>query len=347
MIKKRIDFLDSLRGIAALSVALFHFILFYKKQVVNGEIDFFSLTLYESFTGWVDLGKIAVVIFFMISGFVIPYSIKGEGINALKKFAISRFFRLYPVYWLSVVLGFLLLKDGKVLDAIINLTMMQQFVGVPNVIGLYWTLQLELIFYFLFGLLLLIKFNENNKLLFGISLLFLLVGVVMAVFRYILNIKLPLAIPLGLSSMFFGSYWRNYIVEKNLLCKKYSIIYLIVFFIIIPFISFFGYNVDFGFHESWQRYLITYYSAIVIFILFNFIKLHNRVLTYLGAISYSIYLFHPIIFKWFNPLLLRLGLPVIINILILLVIVVIFSSGTYKVIEMPFVQIGKKLRSRL
>jgi hypothetical protein len=78
---------------------------------------------------------------------VIPFSLKNKG---FRDFWISRFFRLYPAYWLSILL--VVLVGGSipaVLTLVINVTMLQKFVGFPDMIGVYWTLQIELIFYML------------------------------------------------------------------------------------------------------------------------------------------------------------------------------------------------------
>jgi peptidoglycan/LPS O-acetylase OafA/YrhL len=48
-----------------------------------------------------DWGRFGVVLFFLISGFVIPYSFSGQA--PLRKFVVSRLFRLYPAFWLSVL----------------------------------------------------------------------------------------------------------------------------------------------------------------------------------------------------------------------------------------------------
>lgn len=347
MSKHRLGYLDSLRGIAALAVALFHFILNYEiiiREEGSGTVSFWLL---ESFLGYFDLGKIAVTIFFMISGFVIPYSVKGNGISSLKRFAVSRFFRLYPVYWTSVILGTIVFSNTEIVTSLINLTMLQQFIGVPNVIGLYWTLQLELVFYFLFGLLLLLKYNSNKKVLFLSSVFFLVIAVVMATFRYYLHQKLPLAMPLSLSVMFFGSYWRNCVLDKDKLSFKYVKIYLILYVFLLPIVCAVGYDIDFGFNETWERYLISYSISMLVFLVANYFKLANRVFIFFGAISYSVYLFHPIAFNIVNPVIETLVIPTILKIMLNIVVAMLFSILMYKYIEMPCVRLGKKIRARI
>lgn len=52
-----------------------------------------------------DLGRIGVVVFFAISGFIIPTSLNHRSLHPVRKFLISRLFRLYPLYWISIILG--------------------------------------------------------------------------------------------------------------------------------------------------------------------------------------------------------------------------------------------------
>lgn len=94
MLKQRLDNIDGLRGLAALSVIVGHWLEMLVKHfdisraagplVANVDMIYFSP------------GRLGVVTFFCISGFVIPFSFSGE--KPLRTFALSRFFRLYPAY---------------------------------------------------------------------------------------------------------------------------------------------------------------------------------------------------------------------------------------------------------
>ena len=46
-------------------------------------------------------GQFGVVLFFLCSGFIIPASLERHG--SLQGFWISRFFRLYPIYWVATL----------------------------------------------------------------------------------------------------------------------------------------------------------------------------------------------------------------------------------------------------
>jgi len=99
-----------------------------------------------------DFGRIGVVVFFIISGFVIPASLRGPRAVGCYQFLIRRLFRLYPLYWLSIPFGLLTTwwlwgKEISLESILWNLSMVQEAAGHPSVQGLYWTLQTELIFY--------------------------------------------------------------------------------------------------------------------------------------------------------------------------------------------------------
>ena len=335
--KHRLGYLDSARGLAAILVLIFHAVLSFGKT--NPEL----VGLSDFFEVYFDLGKIAVILFFIISGFVIPYSIKGE--KAVLQFVVSRFFRLYPVYWLSVILGFLVFPNFTYIEFIINFTMLQQFLGVQNIIGLYWTLQIELIFYFLIVIVYAIKKLYSKKFLFITSMLFLIMSIFVAVVRYKLDIKLPLALPLALSIMFFGSYYRYVLLDNDPEAKKYSNIYIYSFFILMPVINLLGYNKDMGFNESWYKYTITYYTGIIMFLVIGKVKFTNKVSEYLGEISYSVYLFHPVLIYIINYHLPHMN--GYLRVLLVLVLTVAFSSLTYRFIEKPSISLGRKVKSAL
>lgn len=338
-LKNRLQYLDSARGFAAIAVLIFHAVLSF------GEIHSDLNSISECFKAYFDLGKIGVIVFFVISGFVIPFSFKGRGVNALKSFAISRFFRLYPVYWLSAILGFILYQNYSWADLAANFTMLQQFIGFPNIIGLYWTLQIELIFYFLIAITFIINRLNQNKFLFYTSIFFLLIATMMAYVRGLYAIKLPLAVPLALSLMYFGSYFRHAVINHVIEAKFLSKIYIIVYALLIPLISWWGYQIDFGFDESWYKYVITYYSGLALFLLIIKLKFSNSISSYLGAISYSVYLFHPLVILILSHQLFGFISNGYLKVVFTLLLTVTFSSLTYRFIEKTAIKIGHRIRN--
>ena len=205
--------LDALRGVAALCVAYSHLIAKMKR---DGQLDEMSNYLFLASKTVLDVGKTSVLVLFALSGYFIVaalYQSRSRYERPIAAFAYQRFFRLFPLYWLSLFLGVMFPWDdpARVFSpgvVAINATMLQGFVFVENVIGLYWTLQIELTFYVLCVLLFALRLGGSAKW----DLTFLLAQyaftLLLAVLRYKLELKLPVALPLMLSVCFLGALWR-------------------------------------------------------------------------------------------------------------------------------------------
>jgi peptidoglycan/LPS O-acetylase OafA/YrhL len=296
------------------------------------------------------LGQVGVIVFFAISGFVIPNSFKKTSSSPVLNFSISRFFRLYPAYWLSIGLALAFIPKSHSVETILaNITMMQQFFGQINIIGLYWTLQIELIFYFLCTTLFVTGLLFNKRAVLMIAVGFLVVSVAGGIVRGWLHVKLPLALPLGLAVMFFGFLWRDAILQRCATSQQYSKVFLAAFALLMPIVCITGYNTDMGFGETWYRYLLSYAAALIIFMIFTtWIRVENRAFSYLGRISYSVYLFHPIVIAAaVGGLRQSLStLPSHLSIMLILVATLVLSAAIYEFLEKPAIKMGKVLIGR-
>ncbi|WP_030018678.1 acyltransferase family protein [Streptomyces monomycini] len=147
--RPRLRVLDGLRLLAALMVLAYHYITL--RDGWGDDPQAFSPLVYHlSEYGW-----LGVEVFFLISGFVICMSAWGR---SLGDFVTSRVSRLYPAYWVAVLLTAAVLtvwpnvRSADNWETVLtNLTMLQQGLGVPDVDDAYWTLFIELKFYLLFA----------------------------------------------------------------------------------------------------------------------------------------------------------------------------------------------------
>lgn len=133
---------DALRGLAALAVVLFHY-----------TTRFAELFPVDSApTTWFSSGHYGVNLFFIISGFVIFMTL--EKTARPMDFVVSRFSRLFPTYWAAIFLTFFIThllglpdKLVGVGTAVANMLMVHGLFRIPHVDGVYWTLEVELLFY--------------------------------------------------------------------------------------------------------------------------------------------------------------------------------------------------------
>src|SRR5882672_9968995 len=141
---ERLQELDVLRGLAALSVVCYHYTTRYIEYFAPPEPTLFDFP-------W---GQYGIQFFFIISGFVILMTL--EKTQRPLDFVVSRFSRLYPAYWAACILTFTLVKlfplhipgrEISFMDALINMSMLQNWFDIKNVDPVYWTLAVELSFY--------------------------------------------------------------------------------------------------------------------------------------------------------------------------------------------------------
>lgn len=162
----RIPSIDGLRGIAAITVMLYHFGPDYFDG--NEKIQ------------WLWFGDYGPQIFFMISGLVIGLvsSHKNSSYHFIKK----RYKRLMPTYWAALTLTSVLLLfsitdfTNHATQYLANLTLAQEAFGFSHMDAVYWTLIVEVLFYIAFALIFLpVKILETkfNLLLFWLSLSFI------------------------------------------------------------------------------------------------------------------------------------------------------------------------------
>jgi peptidoglycan/LPS O-acetylase OafA/YrhL len=160
----RFVLLDALRGVAAVSVLVFH--LFNNSPQVS--------SLHDSLPAWLlwlpDHGRNGVACFFVISGFVIAYSTRhvGTRLRDAGRFAVRRQLRLDPPYYVVVLvvllLGFLQravpglsAPTYSPSDVVLNLLYVQGITDTPSVLGVAWTLCLEVQFYLVVMLLMIMS----------------------------------------------------------------------------------------------------------------------------------------------------------------------------------------------
>jgi peptidoglycan/LPS O-acetylase OafA/YrhL len=171
-VKQEFGGIDILRFFAAVSVALYHYYFFVWAfpQGIAGRVAGVppQPDLGNSFSwGWVG-----VEVFFVISGFVIAFS---AGSSTPQKFAIARFRRLVPAVLICapITAGILFMMDAYSAKSALSLTARTiAFIPVaPWVDSVYWTLGIEIFFYSIVWMLLLvgkIRWLESSAITIGL-----------------------------------------------------------------------------------------------------------------------------------------------------------------------------------
>ncbi len=142
----RLRWLDALRGIAVLAVVYEHF----------GSYLIPDLKLATS--QYAHAGTFGVMLFFLVSGYIVPASIERRG--SVRNFWIGRVFRLYPAFVITITIAVLIARfgpgwvpasfdDQPATTVLGHLTMLHEVIGVDNLQHQFWTLAYEMVFYLL------------------------------------------------------------------------------------------------------------------------------------------------------------------------------------------------------
>jgi peptidoglycan/LPS O-acetylase OafA/YrhL len=298
---RRLEFLDVLRGFAAMSVFVQHSV----ERVSH------SFAIWASRA--VNFGEMGVVVFFIASGFIIPVSIEKYG--SIAWFWLGRVLRLWPVYLLSLLAVILVDAWMPELNAIRyfhsrpavfvlgNLTMMEEFLHIPYGIGVYWTLSLELSFYAVCSLLFQIGMLKKYRQWLAIALLGQLASVSGAAILF--HRSLPAGRIGLLVSCFFGTLvFRE--MNGNHHRKVIALFLPATFavFAITFWVRFDLYNPrgDGELVVGTVCVMMSWAAAYAIFLLFYALRSREfpRVLIWIGQISYPLYLFHGLVI-WTMP----------------------------------------------
>lgn len=320
----RLESVDMLRGIAALSVCVFHF------SVGNPAL------LSEGF--WLkrilSYGHLGVEMFFIISGFVIPYSLYkiNHQYKYTKSFLLRRILRVDPPYLATIVIIITLNYISMLspyyrglpyhidyYNLIIHFGYINTIVGQPWLSPVFWTLAIEFQFYLIMALIFPLIINKNYWISIPICLLFV------STFFIFNNQSLVFS-----SSLFFvlgilTFYYHIAFLNKKIILTAIALLILLIYHynsIAVLCVSIFTF-LTIAFVKNWS----------------------NKYLLFLGSISYSVYLLHVTIGGRIINLSLNFLKGDYIRIMVILfslLITILISYLFYRTIELPSVILSKK-----
>lgn len=322
MDSKRLSELDSIRGLAAIAVVLYHYFYRYNELYGHSTID----------SSWISYGFYGVHLFFIVSGFVIYWTL--ERTKKPIQFVISRFSRLFPVYWVSVAITFMAvtifgLPDREVTlsDALMNLLMFHERLYIPHVDGVYWTLTVELTFYALiFSLYITSNLKHTNYVfLFAIALAVLNSLKLIVISQPYFDIFIFEHIPFFLAGICLFK-----INNKTLLIENHITLFLAISSTLIT-------------------HSIEVFSFFTLFVLFFILSIdqklpfmRSKALVFIGSVSYALYLVHQNIGYIVINLSYEYGLHPIAGILFSATLSLLLAIALTRYIEQPALRAIRK-----
>jgi peptidoglycan/LPS O-acetylase OafA/YrhL len=318
--------LNGIRAIAACGVLFSHINLALKKFGIYS-ISLFGFNKEGNPKSWV-LGEHGVTMFFVLSGFLITYLLLKEFEKTKKidiaKFYVRRILRIWPLYFLYILLIIAFFWNSLNLD--FNLVYyLSFFANIPFVTGQsyiamdhLWSISVEEQFYLFWPLLFLFLIQRKSFL----SILTLIV--IFSVFRIFIWYVSPLS-TLALFSvvnrfdcMLFGGLGAYLLHKENRIINvlNMKIVQLACWFVLLLLIV----N-KFQFLNSIIEIFVVEFITLTIII--GQIKIRNKVvdlenkpLSYIGKLSFGLYVYHPLIitvfykylnFKYFDSAALNAG----------------------------------------
>lgn len=339
-VQHRFAYLDSLRFVAAALVLIQHL---FETRPESPLMPFVRL----------GPGVAGVALFFFISGFVIPFS-AGSAFD-WRVFMVRRFMRIYPLYLCALALIFVAgvtgvlphwadMAHAPAFRWVANLALVQEFVGARPFLGVSWTLAIELIWYGLFALSLL-WWRDRAAVWLDRLVPIALVAVTL------LSLALATRIPLGRPTMIYAAVlgfqcYRHVAGQLDGRGLAGSILRFCLVTVFASYVAFGHFRhphitlaQDLG---PWAMSTVVFLAVVLIAPLRNAPVLNTGPIPALGAVSYSIYLLHPVVIsaaeRFCSPVW---AVPVAIVGSLVLALV------AYRLIEQPGVTIGRKLARRL
>lgn len=354
---KRLPNLDILRFLLATLVVFFHLPQICRNQ---GLPYFLDAPIFNR-------GVEAVYMFFVLSGFLIIktiYSAKQRDVFSIRKFYIRRVLRIFPLYYLVVIFGFVFywivlpkleipfdnnyqLIDGILLSVFFLPNVFTRLYMPGGILEVLWSIGIEEQFYILVApILFLVNKNRVLQFLIGLTILYFLI--------FHLNvISFLKTFNMVFFFLFFGGIVAVLEEKKQLQFLKKNKIY--PFIIVVCILLFFLTDI---FHST-----DTYIFHIIIMVLFGLfihtiacnnvgIQIRNKSLNYLGQISYGIYMYHVIALNAVVFLFLKLQKAIILIDWLTIVLIYmltftftfIMAHLSYKYFETYFLKLKNKFR---
>ncbi|OLF23659.1 hypothetical protein BSP75_00280 [Aeromonas sp. YN13HZO-058] len=340
----RIYFLDYLRVFAFLSVLIAH--RYYEQLALfanNMDVHITLRLMVSMLSPFIEFGGAGVIVFFFISGYIITCVAMREDFNV---FIVRRFFRIYPLYIVAVIIEMMLnhIFKGEPIPSLSiilpRIALLGDFWGTPySLNNVEWTLRIEIYFYIVIALMLKLGLFGYTKVLP------IVYAIIILLIQYLEPFPLAYGWSNGYASMFLPFLFVGscvYLWEKGL-SNKYIIFALSVY--------------------VWLSYLITMPSinnrlqnthfltvAIILFLIcWAFRKNFKNItwLVFLSELTYSIYIFHNWMMQYFMDFGGFMGLSILQSNIFSLCSLLAFCSIFHFCVEKKFINIGARITMKI
>jgi peptidoglycan/LPS O-acetylase OafA/YrhL len=278
--------IDSLRGISILLVLAFHYLVRWAPPLDNDNLYHFS----GHYSASLELGKFGVYFFFVISGLVISLTI--ERSRTVAEFAVRRFSRLYPALICASLLTLIAMSSfgprqfqRGAGDFFASLFMLPSLSGKIDffswIDGAYWSLAVEIKFYLIVAISHVLL---RDRYWIGVASVGIM-GIIIEPFALGVADKILINEYIAFFMWGIAIYYAQF-RKQFLVAAVNSAVALIIFSANASFLQLSG-----GF--AWTAVLFVGSGCVMMAAAICFeMPLSWAPLTYIGRISYSLYLIH-------------------------------------------------------
>lgn len=343
MNNRRILFLDYMRVFAFSLVILGHKFNKDLSSLANDTSNHITLRWFYSILADASFGgAMGVVIFFLVSGYIITHVLQKE---ATLDFYFKRIFRIYPLYIFAVLTETLIqYSNGAAIPPlsilIPRLLLIGDFFNTPlSLTGIEWTLRIEMLFYVFMGIVKKIGLiNKGNAL----TILLLVSSLIIS------NIS-----PFPVAGDFHNGYFTLYtpflfmgvvvyLLEHKLVSKLIALTsILMMFYLHCSLIE--------KVNPLWGQYNYAF-TGTVIFLGSWLLKdkfIESKSCNLLSEMTYAVYLFHNWIWNTLSIVVSTLNFTYINQNLQILALLFLVCYIAHKAVERRGVLIGKMLLSKV
>ena len=320
----------------------------------------------HAWLGHIVPGGLGVTIFFFISGFIITRLMITEwdasGTVSIKKFYLRRFFRLMPALIVFVLASLIVMQMAGVHWAWVELASVffyfanyfGIFIGfsgdvLPPPLSITWSLAVEEHFYMVFPFVFLTLIGLPKRFLMAV----LSLSVILLVWRvylvygvgldHLAHDRIYKATDTRADSIMYGTAFAvlmsRFPAAAEIFHRRATLIVGVVLMLVSLLYR------DENFRESYRYSL----QGIALACMFSYLVLNDtfasrllsaKVMNYLGKISYSLYLYHWLVFGIITVWIPMLSLPV--RIIIMIVASLVLADLSYRLIERPCLNYGRR-----